>query len=75
MLLLRQGDQPKKLVLMDHLAPLPKDPSVMAANRAKDERWRKAKEDERRKKQQKLRAWERWEETDSDDATRKEMMR
>ena len=45
------GGQPKKLVLMDHLSLLPKDPSLMAANRAEAKWQRKAKEDKRRKKQ------------------------
>ena len=52
---------------MDFLAPLPRDPSVRAANHAEAERQRKAKEDKRKKKKQKLRAWERGEETNSDD--------
>ena len=56
-----------KLILTDHPAPLPKDPSVTAANRAMAEWKRKAKEDKRRKKQQKLRAREHREETNSDD--------
>ena len=61
------GGQPKKLVLMDHLSLLPKDPSLMAANRAEAKWQRKAKEDKRREKQQKLRMWERGEEIDSDE--------
>ena len=39
---------------MDHPALLPKDPSVTAANHAEAEWQRKAKEDERKKRQQKL---------------------
>ena len=52
---------------MDLLAPLPKDLAVTTANRTAAERQWKVKEDEKRKKQQKLRAWKRGEETDSDD--------
>ena len=52
---------------MDHLAPLPKDPLVVTANRTAAEWQKKTKEDERRKKQQKLRARERGEEIGSDD--------
>ena len=39
---------------MDDLAPLPRDLAVRAANRVEGERLRKAKEDKKRKKQQKL---------------------
>ena len=52
---------------MDHLAPLPRDLAVRAVNCAEGERLRKANEDKKRKKQQKLRAWERGEDTDNDD--------
>ncbi|XP_066385202.1 high mobility group B protein 7-like [Miscanthus floridulus] len=52
---------------MDHSALLPRDLSVRVANRTEGERLRKAKEDKRKKRQQKLRAWERGEDTDSDD--------
>ena len=45
---------------------------MTAANCATTERQWKAKEDERRKKQQKLRAWEHGVETDSDDDDDKE---
>ena len=41
---------------MDHLAPLPRDSAVRAMNHAEGERLRKAKEEKKRKKQQKLRA-------------------
>ena len=47
------------LILTDHLAPLPRDSSVRAANRAKGERLKKAKEDKRKKRQHKLQVWER----------------
>ena len=43
---------------MDHPAPLPRDLSVRATNHAEGEQLRKAKEDKRKKKQQKLQAWE-----------------
>jgi len=43
-----------------------RDSSVRAANRAKGERLRKAKDDKRRKRQRKLQAQERGEDTDSD---------
>ena len=52
---------------MDHPAPLPRDSSVRAANRAEGKRLRTTKEDKRKKKQQKLQARERGEDTDSDD--------
>ena len=52
---------------MDHPAPLPRDSSVRAANRAEGKRLRKAKEDKKRKKQQKLWAQERGEDTNNDD--------
>ena len=52
---------------MDHLALLPKDPLMAAANRIVAEWQKKTKEVERKKKQQKLQARERGEETDSDD--------
>ena len=71
-LTLRLGDQPRDLILTDLLAALPRDLSVRAANRTKDEWQRKAKEDERKKRQQKLLAWERGEDTDSDDDDDKE---
>ena len=61
------GDQPRDVILRDHPAPLPRDPSVRAANCAEVERQRKAKEDERKKRQRKLLVQERGEETDSDD--------
>jgi len=51
---------------MDHPAPLPRNSSVRAANRAEGKRLRKKKEDKRKKKQRKLQAWERGEDTDSD---------
>ena len=41
---------------MDHPAPLPRDSAVRAANHAEGERLRKAKEDKKRKRQQKLQA-------------------
>ena len=50
-LTLRLGDQPRDLILMDHPAPLPRDPSMREVNHAKAERLRKAKEDERKKRQ------------------------
>jgi len=50
-LTLRSGDQPRDLILRDHLASLLRDPSVRVANRAKAERQRKAKEDKRKKQQ------------------------
>ena len=53
-LTLRRGDQPRDLVLMDHLAPLPRDLSVRAVNHAEGERLKKAKEDKRKKRQWKL---------------------
>ena len=40
---------------MDHLAPLSRDSAMRAANHTEGERLRKAKEDKKRKKQQKLR--------------------
>ena len=40
----------RDLIFMDHLAPLRRDSSVRAANHAKGERLRKAKEDQRKKK-------------------------
>ena len=46
---------------------MPKDPLVTVVNRATAEWQMKTKEVERKKKQQKLLAWERGEETDSDD--------
>ena len=49
-LTLRLGDQPRDLILRDHLAPLPRDPSMRAVNRAKAEQQRKTKEDERKKR-------------------------
>ena len=52
---------------MDHLAPLPRDSVVRAGNRTEGEGLRKAKEDKKRKKQQKLWAQERGEGTDNDD--------
>ena len=52
---------------MDHLALLLKDPSLTVANRTEAEWQRKVKEDERRRKQQKLHVWEHREEADSDD--------
>ena len=62
---------------MDHLALLPRDSSVRVANRAKGERLRKAKEDKRRKRQRKLQARERGEDTnnnnDDDDGNNDEV--
>ena len=52
---------------MDSPTPLPKDPLVVAVNRTMAEWEKKTKEVKRKKKQEKLRAWERGEETDSDD--------
>ena len=54
---------------MDHPALLPRDSSVRAVNRTEGEWLRKAKEDKRKKKQRKLQAWERGEDTynDNDD--------
>ena len=52
---------------MEHLAPLPWDSSVRAANHAEGERLRKAKEDKKRKRQRKLQARERGEDTDNND--------
>ena len=43
---------------MDHLASLPRDLAMRTTNRDEGERLRKAKEDKKRKKQQKLQAWE-----------------
>ena len=60
-------DQPRDLVLTDHLASLPRDSSVRATNHAKGKRLRKAKEDKRKKRQRKLQARERGENTDSND--------
>ena len=57
-LTLRLGDQPRDLILRDHPVPLPRDPTVRADNHAEAERQRKAKEDKRKKKQQKLLAQE-----------------
>ena len=48
-------DQLRDLILMDHSASLPRDLAVRMVNRAEGERLRKAKEDKKRKKQQKLR--------------------
>ena len=39
---------------MDHPAPLPRDSTMRVVNHAEGERLRKAKEDKKRKKQQKL---------------------
>ena len=52
---------------MDHPTLLPRDSFVRAANHAEGEWLRKAKEDKRKKKLRKLYAWERGEDTDSDD--------
>ena len=52
---------------MDHLAPLPRDLSMRVVNRTEGERLRKAKEDKKRKKQRKLQAWEKGEDTNDDD--------
>jgi hypothetical protein len=52
---------------MDHLASLLRDSSVRVVNHAEGERLRKAKEDRKRKRQQKLLAREWGEDTDSDD--------
>ena len=49
-LILRVGDLPRNLILMDLLTPLLRDLSMRAANRVKVERQRKAKEDQRKKK-------------------------
>ena len=54
MLMLRQGDQPKRLIFMDRPTPLPKDPFVAVANRTVAEWQKKTKEVERKKKQEKL---------------------
>ena len=54
---------------MDLLAPLPKDLAMMAAIHTTTEWQQKAKEGKRRKKQQKLRAQERGEETNSKSLT------
>ena len=43
---------------MDHLAPLPRDLIMRVVNHTKGERLRKAKEDKKRKKRQKLRVQE-----------------
>ena len=51
MLILRYRDQPKRLVFMDRLGLLLKDPLMVAMNRTMAEWQKKAKEDERRKKQ------------------------
>ena len=64
---MRWGNQLRDLVLIDHLAPLLRDSSVRAANHTKGEWLRKAKEDKRRKRQQKLQARESGDDTDSDD--------
>ena len=69
------GDQPRDLVLMDHLAPLPRDSSVRVANHAEGEQLRKAKEDKRKKRQWKLQAWERGEDIDSNDDDDEKAMR
>ena len=53
-LTLRLGDQPRDLILMDLLAPLLRDPSMRAVNRAEAEWQRKVKEDKRKKRQWKL---------------------
>ena len=47
--------------------PLPRDLDMRVANHAEGERLRKAKEDKKRKKQWKLWAWERGEDTNNDD--------
>ena len=52
---------------MDHPAPLPMDLAMRTVNHIEGERIRKAKEDKKRKKQQKLQVWERGEDTDDDD--------
>ena len=52
---------------MDHLAPLPRDSAVRMTNHAEGARLRKAKEDNKRKKQLKLQAWEQGEDTKNDD--------
>ena len=41
----------RDLILRDHPVPLPRDPTVRADNHAEAERQRKAKEDERKKRQ------------------------
>ena len=51
---------------MDHLVSLPRDSSVWVANHTEGKQLRKAKEDKRKKKQRKLQAWERREDTNSD---------
>ena len=52
---------------MDHPAPLLRDSAERTVNHAEGERLRKAKEDRKRKKQQKLQVREWGEDTDSDD--------
>ena len=42
---------------MDHLALLPRDSAMRVVNRTEGELLRKAKEDKKRKKQQKLWTW------------------
>ena len=64
---MRLGDQPRDLVLMDHLAPLLRDSSVRAVNCAEGEWLRKVKEDKRKKRQRKLLAWEQGEDTNNND--------
>ena len=48
---MRLGYQPRDLILRDHLVPLPRDPAMRAVNHTEAERQRKAKEDERKKRQ------------------------
>ena len=52
---------------MDNLVLLTRDLAMWVANHAEGEWLRKVKEDKKRKKQRKLRAWERGEDTDDDD--------
>ena len=51
---MRGQDQPRDLILMDHLTPLPRDSAMRVANRTDGKRLMKAKEDKKRKKQWKL---------------------
>ena len=52
---------------MDHPAPLPRDSGVRVVNHIEGEWLSKAKEDKKRKKQWKLQARERGEDTNDDD--------
>ena len=55
---MRGVGQPRDLILMDHPAPLSRDSAMRMADHAEGEQLRKVKEDKKRKKQWKLRAWE-----------------